>query len=167
MRRARTKHLLQQLKLPENRRIAFDEEGGDGFDQTRPPDPRCTECNGIGQWISRPIDFDRLSPGAAALFDGLRVRKDGAIEVKVRDRKRGLEMFVTLTAMLPRAGQQINIANIANIAALSDEQLDALIVRLTSSLPAEERAAQTAQLRTPLEVEDMRSLLPNLEDADL
>ena len=85
----------------------------------------------------------------------------------MRDRTRALEMFVTLTAMLPRAGQQINIANIANIAALSDEQLDALIVRLTSSLPAEERAAQTAQLRTPLEVEDMRSLLPNLEDADL
>jgi hypothetical protein len=159
---ARGAHLSKQLKLPPDERKPFDELGGIGYDRNKPPNPQCPECNGKGIWVSRPIDLDNLSPGAALLFDGIKQDRHGNIEFRLRDRSRALEMFGYITGLGPKPGSMINFAqfNELNIEKLTDEQLDALLARLAMSMSREERA-------TGIALEDMRDITPHPEDADL
>jgi hypothetical protein len=159
LRRARTAHLAAQLKLPKADRVPFDEAGGDGYDQTKEPNKDCPQCHGNGITISKPIDLDKLSEGAAMLFDGIRQHRDGSIEVKVRDRSRAMEQFAWLTGLGPRPGSTFNFAQIneLNIEKLTDEQLDALLARLALSMSPEESTAQSA-------LEDMRDVTPGDND---
>jgi phage terminase small subunit len=143
---ARGAHISKQMKLPPKQRKPFDELGGIGYDKTKQPNPDCTECNGKGIWISRPINLDALSPGAALLFDGVKQDRHGNIEIKLRDRSRAMEMFGYITGLGPKPGSTINFAqlNEINVSQLSDEQLDALLARLAMSMSPEQRPAQTA-----------------------
>jgi hypothetical protein len=156
---ARGAHIAKQMKLPPKQRKEFDELGGTGYDKTKPPNPDCPECNGQGITISRPIDLDKLSEGAAMLFDGVRQHRDGSIEIKVRDRSRAMEQFGYLVGLAPRPGASINFAQIneLNIEKLSDDQLDALLARLALSMSPEERPVQTA-------LEDLRDVTPGDND---
>jgi len=70
----------------------FDREGGDGFDGTREPHPDCPECFGEGH--GRPVFLDSrtASPGARALYAGVKITKDG-MEMKIHDKTRALELL--------------------------------------------------------------------------
>ena len=71
--------------------LTFDVQGGVGFSPKREPHPDCPECHGDGVGYERFNDTRNLSPGAARLFDGVKVTKDG-IEIKVRSRDKALAM---------------------------------------------------------------------------
>ena len=148
LRSARTAHLAAQLKLPKAQRVPFDEQGGDGYDQTKEPNKDCPQCHGTGITVSRPINLDKLSEGAAMLFDGIRQHRDGSIEVKVRDRSRAMAMFGWLTGLGPKPGTQFNFAQInqIDISQLNDAQLDQLLGRLLLSMSHEERSSYSAAL---------------------
>jgi phage terminase small subunit len=68
----------------------FDEKGGGGYSRLLKPRSDCQECGGEG--LGRVVikDTANLSPGALALFQGVKEGKDG-IEVKIGDRDAALE----------------------------------------------------------------------------
>lgn len=70
----------------------FNPLGGIGYDIWRPPDKDCPEC--AGQGITKPFfkDTRKLSPGARALYAGVKVTKDG-IEVKMHSQDKLIEML--------------------------------------------------------------------------
>ncbi|HYH63948.1 MAG TPA: terminase small subunit [Urbifossiella sp.] len=83
----RAAHAAERRKAAAQRKPApprFDEAGGDGFDHTRPPNPRCPECCGDGVGVAHAKDTRNLSPAARALYAGVKVTKDG-LEVKLHD----------------------------------------------------------------------------------
>ena len=67
----------------------FDTKGGTGYNANVAPHPDCPECYGDG--IPRAVfkDTRKLSDGAALLFAGVKVTKDG-FEVKVHSRETAL-----------------------------------------------------------------------------
>lgn len=70
----------------------FDREGGDGFNATRPPNPACPECFGEGHGQPVFLDSRTASPGARALYAGMKITKDG-MEMKLHDKSRALELL--------------------------------------------------------------------------
>lgn len=64
----------------------FDRKGGIGFNANRPPSPECPECFGDGHPRAVFNDTRRLSEGAALLFAGVKVTRDG-FEVKLHSRE--------------------------------------------------------------------------------
>lgn len=67
----------------------FDEEGGEGWDARRPPNPKCQECFGDGEGRAFPKDTRNLSPAARCLYAGVKVTKEG-LEIKVHDQHAAL-----------------------------------------------------------------------------
>lgn len=124
LRRAKRAHITSWKKL--NKRgepPLFDEQGGDGFDQTRNPNSECTECNGVGVWNPETIDFDNLSEGALLLYDGMKVYKDGSVELKLRNRDVAMRNFSELMGFIkPRKGVWD-----FDFDTMDDKQIDALL----------------------------------------
>ena len=102
MRDANRQHQKDQLRIKDfTRRCEFDEQGGDGYDKFRDPNPNCPECNGHG---IRVIDLDSLSEDEAALIASLTVSKTGEVtSLKFRDQSRAMEnLQVLLGYVRPR-----------------------------------------------------------------
>lgn len=83
-------HIKEQAKKKkaegtEFKPAPFPEKGGTGYDPKRPPNPDCPECWGDGKERRVLKDTRDLSPGAAALFGGLKVTKEGDTIVMLRD----------------------------------------------------------------------------------
>jgi len=91
-RKARHQELVAEAKHLKRLPPVFDELGGLGFDTNRDAHPDCPECNGngIGQLVLK--DTRHLSPGALALYGGVKETKDG-LEMKVYDARPYLEML--------------------------------------------------------------------------
>lgn len=66
--------------------------GGYGYNHTLPPDPECPECNGTGAEYYAPRDTSKLTPGARALFAGVKPSNNGPL-ILVRDRDKAQEMI--------------------------------------------------------------------------
>lgn len=68
----------------------FDPKGGIGYDRRKDPHPDCPEC--FGEGVGRPIfkDTSKLSPGAAALFAGVK-ETDKGLEIKSHSKVDALE----------------------------------------------------------------------------
>lgn len=64
--------------------------GGLDFDHTKPPRTDCPECRGEGLERLVPRDTSKLSPGARALFGGVKQTRNG-IEIIMGDRHKALE----------------------------------------------------------------------------
>jgi phage terminase small subunit len=120
LRRSQQDHLAAQLKLPENRRRPFDDQGGGGFDANRAPcrgadwvdaqdntimqataDHTCPECHGNGHPRVVFRDTRYLSRGARYLFEGIKYSKDGTIEYRLRSRKDFDEMVGKHLGLFP------------------------------------------------------------------
>jgi phage terminase small subunit len=91
LRLAQARHRQTQLKLPDEQRVPFDDQGGDGFDRHAPPvsmdngaDHDCPECGGEGTPRVVFRDTRTLSEGARFLYQGVEVTKDG-FRLKIRD----------------------------------------------------------------------------------
>ena len=77
----------------------FDEKGGTGFDARLEPNPQCFECFGEGTLTVHVADTRDMSPGARALFAGVKQTKDG-IEVKLHSKEKALEFVARHIGML-------------------------------------------------------------------
>ncbi|MDP1890516.1 MAG: terminase small subunit [Gemmatimonadaceae bacterium] len=72
-----------------NSKEEFDEQGGIGFNATKPPHPDCPECFGEGVERAYVHDTRTLSAAAACLYAGVKATKDG-VEVKMHDQRLAL-----------------------------------------------------------------------------
>ncbi len=123
MRIARRSHLLAQLKIRDhNLRSEFDEQGGDGYNPCLLPNRDCPECHGFGMVIIVPLDFNKLSPAARMLYDGIKLNRDGSLELKLRSRDRAMENLQKLM------GFDVEV-EAADFEMLSDAALDASVQR--------------------------------------
>lgn len=76
----------------------FDEQGGDAYNATYPPNPNCPEC--FGEGVSRPVfkDTRLASPGARSLYAGVKITEKG-MEVKLHSKDKALELIGRHLAM--------------------------------------------------------------------
>lgn len=91
----RQRHLMKQLRLPEHKRVEFDEQGGSGYDFTKDPNPNCPECHGRGEFNIRGLDLKNMSEQALSLFEGIKYSGRG-YEVLRRDRSYAMTMLQRL-----------------------------------------------------------------------
>lgn len=68
----------------------FDEQGGIGYTKKRDPNPNCPECFGDGATEVFVADTRRLSRAARRLYAGVKVSKDGSVEIKMHDQMAAL-----------------------------------------------------------------------------
>jgi len=116
------RHYQKQMRKLLKDREDFDEEGGDGYDFTKPPVPECPECHGVGISTVKPIDVTKLSRQAARLFNGYKIGKDGTVEIKLRDMDRAMENLTSLLGLDKK--RRIGEFNPDD---MTDEELDAAI----------------------------------------
>lgn len=80
----------KKLKDPDG--LNFDHAGGIGYLMRKDPHPDCPNCEGLGQRHEVLKDTRLLSPAAARLYAGVKVGKDGSIEIKTRSQDKALEL---------------------------------------------------------------------------
>jgi len=82
-----------------------DPAGGFGFRHAKPPNPDCPECEGEG--VERVVarDTSKLSPGALALFGGVKKTRQG-LEIIIADRGKALE---NVTRMLGGFNDKVRV----------------------------------------------------------
>ena len=158
LRDAITAHRYEMMKLPEDKRVEFDERGGGGYTINREPcrgpdwverevhrhdmmgrelaeelvatdDHSCPQCFGDG--IMRPwiADTRNLSPSAATLFNGYKITKDGSLQILMRDRSHAEDMLAQHLGMLVQRNVNMNI----DLFKLTDEQLNEVLKQVTDS----------------------------------
>ena len=142
-RKQRHDQAVAEAKHARRKAPVFDELGGLGFDATRDPHPECPECNGRGEGQLVLKDTRYLSPGALALYGGVKETKDG-LEVKIADQRPYLELLGRIFNMNIEPAPPI-------VAAVSKEQLDEVYKRGLEQTQAQReamagRAAQIAAL---------------------
>ncbi len=137
-------HDAHQAKLDVKDRIEFNDLGGPGFDGFAEPcrgptaierllrlgvvveptsDHDCPACDGMGEvtvWVN---DSRHYSPAGAILYDGVRVSKDGSVEIKHRDRDEAMKMVAQHLGMLVTRNVNLEL----DPTKLSDEQLDTVL----------------------------------------
>lgn len=149
LREAQQRHEINMLELSEDQRKPFDDLGGSGYDGGKAPmrgelwverqieaglqfvsesnsDHNCPHCDGDGVksvWLN---DSRHYSPSAALLYAGVKISKDGSMEVKTRDQQHAEHMIAQHLGMF---AAQKNINLNLDPTQLSDEQLDDAIRR--------------------------------------
>jgi phage terminase small subunit len=137
-------HEVAQRKRAPQDRTEFNDLGGGGFDGYAEPcrgakaterllgmgitveptsDHDCPACDGLGEvtvWVN---DSRHYTPAGAILYDGVKVSKDGSIEVKLRDRQHAEDMVAQHLGMLVQRQAILTI----DPTQLSDDQLNAAI----------------------------------------
>jgi len=71
--------------------LMFDRKGGIGFNRRVAPHHDCPECGGLGERYEVLKDTRNFSPAAARLYAGVKVGRDGSIEIKTRSQDKALE----------------------------------------------------------------------------
>ena len=81
--------------------VAFDAQGGVGYNPHRDPHPDCPEC--FGQGVAEPFvkDSRDLSPQAKRLYAGVEKTKDGTLKIKMRDQDSALLNVAKHLGMFP------------------------------------------------------------------
>jgi len=78
--------------------------GGMGFDCTKPPAINCPHCHGEGVPHVHVADTTKLSGPAAKLYAGIKVGKNGQIEVLMRDQDAALQCVAKAIGMFADKG---------------------------------------------------------------
>lgn len=141
---AEVQHERSQLKVNSADRVEFNDLGGGGFDGYADPcrgpraaqrllrmgvdveptaDHDCPACDGLGEvtvWVN---DSRHYSPAGAILFDGVKISKDGSVEVRLRDREHAEDMVAQHLGML--VNRTVNLE--LDPTKLSDDQLDSVL----------------------------------------
>lgn len=69
------------------------EEGGYGFRRLAPPAADCPQCEGEGHGDVTLADVRTLSGPARRLYNGVKVKKDGSVEVLTRNKEAARELL--------------------------------------------------------------------------
>lgn len=106
--------------------LAFDPKGGIGFDKRIPPNRECPEC--FGEGVGRTVfkDTAKLSPGAAALYAGVKETKDG-LQVLTHNKGEALEKVFKHLGLYEKDNKQRSI-----LEGVSRETLKAVAERLSA-----------------------------------
>lgn len=107
--------------------LTFDPKGGIGFDKRIQPNQECPEC--FGEGIGRTVfkDTAKLSPGAAALYAGVKETKDG-LQVLTHNKGEALEKVFKHLGLYEKDNKQRSI-----LEGVSRETLKAVAERLSAS----------------------------------
>jgi hypothetical protein len=143
---AELEHEHTQIQLDEKQRYEFNDLGGGGFDGFKDPcrgpkavsrllslgvdveatsEHDCPACDGLGEvtvWVN---DSRNYSPGAVLLYDGVKVSKEGSVEIKHRDRDEAMKMVAQHLGMLVTRNVNLEL----DPTKLTDEQLDQVLER--------------------------------------
>ena len=112
---------------------AFDVAGGIGYTTRRAPHPGCPECHGDGQLHAHFHDVRSLSPAAARLFAGVKLGKDGSVEIRTKDQ---LGAVQALARVLGIGTENVNVkAAVASAQAGSLDELQEWLRSNDSRLP--------------------------------
>lgn len=95
---------ISEDELAEAQAVAIDsmakrlpmEQGGFGFDHTRPPSRTCPHCRGEGVGRVHLADTRTLSPAAQRLYQGVKIGSNGQIEVKMRSQDEALKSLMRI-----------------------------------------------------------------------
>lgn len=71
----------------------FDEKGGPGFDRSQLPHEQCPECKGEGVPEVFIHDTDTLDEDSLAMLKGIKVTKDGGVELQLHDQMKARELL--------------------------------------------------------------------------
>jgi len=66
------------------------EDGGFGYNSTRPPHPDCTRCDGLGQGFPVIADTTQIGKQGRLLYNGIKITSQGT-EGQMADRQKALE----------------------------------------------------------------------------
>lgn len=80
----------------------------------------CPACDGEGVETVWVADSRTLSPAAAVLFNGVKISKDGRVEIQVRDRDKAHDRVAQHLGLLVKKTVQVNL----DPSQLTDEQLE-------------------------------------------
>jgi hypothetical protein len=143
---AQAEHRFGMMRLPEHQRVPFDDRGGGGFDGEREPcrgplwaerhggeatsDHNCPACDGSGEPSIILKDTRDFSPGAAMLYDGVKVSKDGTLEIKLRSRDDALNKIAQHLGLVV----QKRVVTTLDPTQLTDEQLDQVLQQFSHLL---------------------------------
>jgi phage terminase small subunit len=117
---ARTLHLRKEESFESKYHVEFNDIGGVGYTLLRPPFRDCPRCGGNGVPRGTVKDSRYYTESAKALYDGVKIGKDGSVEIKFRDRSWALEKVAQHLGMFIKR-QAITILDPSSI---SDDQLD-------------------------------------------
>ncbi|AWM40341.1 Terminase small subunit [Gemmata obscuriglobus] len=106
----------------------FDPLGGPGYDPRRPPAPKCPECFGDGVGAVYVKDTRRLSPGARALWAGVKQTKDG-VEARLNDQQAALVTVARHLGMFTDAGAAKD-TDLPDLSGITADELDRLLAAL-------------------------------------
>lgn len=123
----RRRLLYQQTDDWQVRRIAFDNEGGIGYDTTAEPHPDCPECAGEGIERITMRDANQLPPDAVKLLAGWKQTKNG-LEVVMRSKDAARETLARYLGMSKdgdKGDVNVNLnLSLSNLANMTDEELE-------------------------------------------
>lgn len=83
----------------------FDEEGGIGYNPHKPPNNDCPDCMGDGRLHVVIKDTRYYSPGAVALYAGIKQTKDG-VEVKMHSKGDALDKLMKHLGLYEKDNRQ-------------------------------------------------------------
>jgi phage terminase small subunit len=109
------------------------DEGGYGFDKTRPPNADCQACDGIGEFDVFIADSGKLQGAARRLYAGLKQGRDG-ITILMRDQDKALSeisKYFGLTNLTRHEIAGKNGGPIITAQSLSDEHLAQIVTGLS------------------------------------
>jgi hypothetical protein len=130
-------------RWPDAERAPFDGEGGDGFDRTRAPNPECPECGGAGIFDIGALDFNKMSPAAALLYDGVVIHRNGDVEVKLRNRSQALQILQRLMGY--EVERKMVLVRTYDPSQLSDDELVREADRIRSELNSDEASSSSTK----------------------
>ena len=73
--------------------------GGMGYRFKASPNPECPRCEGEGQIRVTPRDTRDLSPSGVALYKGIKIRKDGSLEILSQDQAAAAALYAKITGI--------------------------------------------------------------------
>lgn len=171
MERARADHAAVQERNEAAGRlvVAFDEQGGIGFDARREPNVDCPECFGRGVGHTQVNDTRSLGPAAAALYAGVKQTREG-IEVKLHSKLDALEKLARHLGLYDRVKVGADTAALLQGGAdstLADRGRAVLAAAVTGELPLSQATQLLAGLGTLariVEVDELAARVAALED---
>lgn len=121
-------------KRPRKRPELPTDEGGFGFRRLHMPHPDCPECEGEGIEESRVADIRTLSGPARTLYQGVKVKKDGSIEVLTGDKAAARALLAKASGLVDDKIKITGAVGVMPLPALTPEQAAAVALALENKI---------------------------------
>jgi phage terminase small subunit len=109
------------------------DEGGYGFRNIAPPMPGCPKCEGEGIADVRVADVRTLSGPARTLYNGVKVKKDGSIEVLMRSKDAARDLLGKFAGVVVDQVKHSGVVGLTPIP-LSDEVRAAVLKAIENDI---------------------------------